>query len=343
MLDFVTIKTASFKKDTVDIYPEFLVKRSKDLLIRGRSFYAIWDDEKGLWSKSEDDVQRLIDDMTKDFADNYSTESRKVPKYLRNFSSKKWTEWQSYCKSLPDNYTELDTKIIFANTPVKKSDYVTRKLEYALEAGSIEAYDEMISSLYDPEERAKIEWAIGAIIAGDSKEIQKFIVLYGGPGSGKSTVLNIIQMLFPGYYSSFDSKALGSSNNAFALEAFRTNPLIAIQHDGDLSRIEDNTKLNSIVSHEYMTVNEKFKSTYSNKFNSFIFMATNKPVRITDSKSGILRRLIDVSPSGRRIPFARYNILWHQIQFELGAIAEHCLNVYTELGKTTMTTTFHWI
>lgn len=58
-------------------------------------------------------------------------------------------------------------------------------------------------------------------------------------------------------------KALGSSSNAFALEAFKTNPLVAIQHDGDLSRIEDNTRLNSLVSHELMTVNEKFKSTYA--------------------------------------------------------------------------------
>ena len=75
------------------------------------------------------------------------------------------------------------------------------------------------------------------------------MVLYGPAGSGKSTVLNIIQQLFEGYYSVFDAKALGSSSNAFALEAFRSNPLVAIQHDGDLSRIEDNTRLNSLVSH----------------------------------------------------------------------------------------------
>ena len=86
------------------------------------------------------------------------------------------------------------------------------------------------------------------------------MVLYGSAGTGKSTILNIIQKLFEGYYSVFDAKALGSSNNVFALEAFKSNPLVAIQHDGDLSRIEDNTRLNSLVSHEHMTINEKFKS-----------------------------------------------------------------------------------
>lgn len=332
MVDFVSIKTMSLKKGVVDIYPEFLVKKSKDLMIRGKAFYAIWDEEAGLWSKSEDDVQRLVDQSIREFAESYETEDRKVLKLLANFSSKKWTEFQQYCKSLPDNYHELDDKIIFSNTKVKKTDYVSRRLPYPLQKGPCPAYDEMISTLYLPDERQKLEWAIGAVISGDSKDIQKFIVLYGGPKTGKSTILNIIEELFPGYLSVFEAKALASANNAFALEAFRSNPLVAIQHDGDLSRIEDNTKLNSIVSHETMLVNEKFKSTYSSRFNSFIFMGTNKPVRITDAKSGIIRRLIDVNPSGKLIPRKRYDELKAQIQFELGAIADHCLEVYNELG-----------
>ena len=133
---------------------------------------------------------------------------------------------------------------------------------------------------------------------------------------------------FEGYYSVFDAKALGSSNNSFALEPFKSNPLVAIQHDGDLSRIEDNTRLNSLVSHELMTVNEKFKSTYSNRFKCFLFMGTNKPVKITDGKSGLIRRLIDVRPSGNKIETTEYKRLVKQIPFELGGIAWHCRNVY---------------
>ena len=154
------------------------------------------------------------------------------------------------------------------------------------------------------------------------------MVLYGAAGTGKSTVLNIIQQLFEGYYSVFDAKALGSSSNSFALEAFKSNPLVAIQHDGDLSRIEDNTRLNSLVSHELMTVNEKFKSTYSNRFKCFLFMGTNKPVKITDAKSGLIRRLIDVSPSGNKLSPKEYKATMKQIEFELGAIAYHCQEVY---------------
>ena len=60
------------------------------------------------------------------------------------------------------------------------------------------------------------------------------------------------------------------------------------------------------VSHEWMTVNEKFKSTYTNRFKCFLFMGTNKPVKITDAKSGLIRRLIDVSPSGQKLSPKEY-------------------------------------
>ena len=93
-------------------------------------------------------------------------------------------------------------------------------------------------------------------------------------------------------------------------------------------QIEDNTRLNSLVSHELMTVNEKFKSTYSNRFKCFLFMGTNKPVKITDAKSGLIRRLIDVSPSGNKLSPKEYKATMKQIEVELGAIACHCQEVY---------------
>ena len=86
---------------------------------------------------------------------------------------------------------------------------------------------------------------------------------------GKLVLVNqrfsiLFKKLFDGYYTTFEAKALTSVSNSFSTEVFRTNPLVAIQHDGDLSKIEDNTKLNSLISHEEMTMNEKYKpSLYS--------------------------------------------------------------------------------
>ena len=288
----------------------------------------------GLWSTNEDDALALIDDEIKEYAEKYREAHQDLKinvLYTWDSSSGIIDLWHKYCqKQKRDSFKMLDESLIFSNTKTTKQDYASKKLSYPLEKCNIDAYDKLMSVLYSKEERHKLEWAIGSIVTGDSKTIQKFIVLYGSAGTGKSTVLNIIQKLFDGYYSVFDAKALGSSSNSFALEAFKSNPLVAIQHDGDLSKIEDNTRLNSLVSHELMTVNEKFKSTYSNRFKCFLFMGTNKPVKITDAKSGLIRRLIDVSPTGNKVPTSEYKKLIKQIDFELGGIAYHCKKVYEE-------------
>ena len=234
---------------------------------------------------------------------------------------------------LPDYFHQLDDRLCFKGETVNQKDYISKCLPYELKKGSIEAWDKIVSTLYDPEEREKIEWAIGAVVTGDSKDIQKFLVFYGKPGAGKGTILNIIQQLFQGYYEVFDAKTLSSNSNAFAFEQFRSNPLVAIQMDGDLSRIQDNTKINSLVSHETIVMNEKRKQSYNFTPHCFLFMASNKPVDITDAKSGLLRRLIDVNPSGRKLPRREYDQLMGLIGFELGAIAWHCKQVYRSLGK----------
>ena len=337
MLDFVKTHYATQKDGSIKVFADFMVdSRTTDLMIRGNSFYAIWDEEAGLWSTNPYDVQRLVDKELYSKADELKTtfgpDVKINIKTLTNFSTGAWSQWLKFSKSCPDNYHELDIQITFENDDVTKESYVSKRVPYAIHSGPTPAYDELMGVLYSPEERAKLEWAIGSIFVGDSKRIQKFIVLYGSAGTGKGTILSIIDQLFEGYCSAFEAKALTSTNNAFALEAFKNNPLVAIQYDGDLSRIADNTKLNSIVSHEPMVINEKFKGLYESRFHSFLFMGTNSPVMITDAKSGILRRLIDVRPTGNLIEEQRYDYLTRKIKFELGAIAQHCIDIYKRMG-----------
>jgi len=331
MIDFLMISTRSRQRGTIEIYPKFIIKKSHDLMIRGGDFYAIWNEDIGLWSTDEEDVIRIIDRELDKFAEENRHKFDGVVKVLHMWDAETGMidNWHKYCqKQMRDSFHMLDEKLIFSNTETNKKDYASKRLNYPLEAGDLNAYDKLMSTLYTPEERHKIEWAIGSIVSGESKKLQKFLVLYGSAGTGKSTVLNIIQQLFEGYYSVFDAKALGSNGNQFALEAFRKNPLVAIQHDGDLSRIEDNTRLNSLVSHEEMTVNEKYTKGYTNSFKCFLFMGTNRPVKITDAKSGLIRRLIDVSPSGNKLNPTEYKSIVKQVSFELGAIAYHCQELY---------------
>ena len=331
MLDFMKVAERSIKGGITEVYPRFLIKTSSDLMIRGGDFYAIWNEDTHLWSTDEEVALYLIDRELDEHVERNNQTGNSFYKVLHMWDAETGMvdKWHKYVqKQMRDHFTPLDENVIFSNVETTKESYASKKLPYPLEEGPCPAYEELISTLYSEEERRKIEWIIGAVVAGDSKYIQKFAVMYGAPKTGKSTILNIIQDLFKGYWAAFDAKALGSSTNAFALEAFKSNPLLAIQHDGDLSRIEDNTRLNSLVSHETMMVNEKYRSAYASRFNTFLIMGTNKPVKISDAKSGIIRRLIDISPSGNKIPRARYNELVGSIKFELGRIAKHCLDIY---------------
>lgn len=338
-MDFYTIARRTIEKGPnkgeLELYPDYLIRRSKDLMVRAKTFYAVWDAEAGLWSTDEYDIQRLMDEELNAEADRIEKESGKRPsvRHLSSFGTNSWAQFRKYLQNVSDNSHQLDNKMIFADTLVKKNDYASKRAAYSLQAGDYHAWDSLMAGLYDPEERAKIEWAIGAVLSGDAKKIQKFIVLYGSAGTGKSTVLNVVQDIFAGYVTTFEAKALGQTNGSFATEVFRDNPLVAIQHDGDLSRIEDNTRLNSIISHEEMTMNEKYKPSYTARVNAFLFMGTNQPVKISDAKSGIIRRLIDVRPSGRLFPPNEYHQLIEQVKFETGAIAHHCLEVYRSMGK----------
>lgn len=53
------ISTRSGKRGIIEIYPKFIIKKSSDLMIRGGDFYAIWIDERGMWSTDEQGRGRL--------------------------------------------------------------------------------------------------------------------------------------------------------------------------------------------------------------------------------------------------------------------------------------------
>ena len=60
-MDFYQIRSREMKDKRIELYPDFIVG-SQDLMVQGRTFYAIWDEARGLWSRYEYDVQRLVDE-----------------------------------------------------------------------------------------------------------------------------------------------------------------------------------------------------------------------------------------------------------------------------------------
>lgn len=332
-MDFYEIETVPMRGQAgmMEVRPNFINLKSRDIMLRDGDFVAVWDPKTGLWSKHEDDVIDIIDNDVFNYVEKSGVQNL-FPRICRRDSDGVWRQYRQWSKNMVDTDHPLDRMPVFKDTILRQEDHVSYRLPYSLEDGEPTNWFKLVDTLYDPSERQKIEWTIGSVLTGDCRTIDKFLVFYGDPGSGKSTILNVMQRLFGDFCVPFDSESLALRNNSFALSAFADDPLVAIEHDGDLSRIETNTRLNSIVSNEIQLINEKFKKPRSMRITTTLIMASNSPVKITDANSGIPRRLLDVSPSGRRLSIDEYTSVMDGVYRELGIIAKHCVDVYRSLG-----------
>ena len=332
-------------REVLYLYPMFL-STAKDIMRKGGKFYAVLDAETGMWSTNEDDVYRIIDRDLYSFLDEHFCkdengfyhDERNREVYVRSIedsTTKQLIEFNKWFNNLSANfnYRPLDSELTFLSDEITPEQYKSKRLPYDLACGDISAYEQIISTLYSDDNREKIEWAIGSVLSGDSKTIEKFIVLYGKRGTGKSTILDLIEKIFEGYWTIFVAEELALKSHQFATAAFKDNPLVAIQDDGSLAKI-DSPRINEIVSHRVTQINEKNTKQYSLRPQAMLFMATNDLIDIHDTNLGITRRLIDVYPTGDTIPVREYRRLVNQMmKFEVPAIAKHCLDIYTELGK----------
>src|SRR5207344_2625937 len=134
-MDFYQILSKETKDKGFELYPDFIIGRSQDLMVQGRMFYAIWDEERGFWSRDEYDVQRLVDEHLEAEANRLERETgtKYNVKYMRSFQSQSWARFRKFLANISDNSHPLDSKVLFSNSEVKKTDYATRKLPYALE------------------------------------------------------------------------------------------------------------------------------------------------------------------------------------------------------------------
>lgn len=341
-----TVGTGKNKKLMNIISPDFNIT-GKDIMRKGGNFYAVLDPNTGMWSTNMNDLYRIIDEELYSYVENHFKkdgfgvyrDSKGFEIYIKTIddsSTRILIEFNKWFNNLPPNhnYKQLDSELTFLSDEVTPDMHRSKRLPYDLSKGDIDAYETIISTLYSEDDRQKIEWAIGSVLAGDSKNIEKMVVLYGKKGTGKSTVLDIIQEIFSGYCGWFVAEELASKSNQFASALFKDNPLVAIQDDGSLAKI-DSPRINEIVSHKITIINEKNTKQYPIRPNAMLFLATNDLVDIHDTSMGITRRLLDVYPSGKTIsPEREFRRLKNQaIKFEIPAIAYHCLNVYNDLGR----------
>jgi len=321
--------------------PDFLSKRTRDILIKNGEFYAVWNESKGIWSNSIYDVIDIVDQDVEEECikrRNENIGNTYKPDKMSVNSTHLLDEFTKWCKLQGNNYTPINCRVKFNNDKINKTDYCTFKLPYDILEGPTPAYDTIMSTLYSPEERDKIEWAIGSVIVGDSKTIQKAIALYGGPGTGKSTVLKIITKLFTAnrmnkYVGTISTKSLVRQNDNFSAAPLKEYKLVLIDNDANLMHVDDNATLNTIISHEPTRANSKYgKDEIVENPVGMLFLATNSYIGMTDAKSGLKRRFIVVEPTGKLVEQSQYDRLMKQVNNELGAIAYHCREKYMAMG-----------
>lgn len=345
MFDFLKVSKSWDAKKARYVYaPKFVVKSTiKDLMIRSKDFYAIFNEETGLWETDDSKAVEMIDHQVREYAEKDAGENLAdeehgpLIKLIADTDNRLIESWHRFCqKDLRDRWFSLDQKIIFSNQEPKREDYASKKLEYPLQDEPAPYYTKLCEQLYLPEEQEKWEWFIGCIIAGDSRKIQKMLVFYGEPGTGKSTVIGkvIAENLlggYDGYATKFEANNL-VSRDSFGTDFLEHDSVLAYDDDAELGLITSKTTLNKIISHESIRVNAKFKSPFIIKPNCLLIVGSNEPVQMSPN-SGMNRRLIDVRPTGNRLNPHDYDICVEQLPFERSGIAWKCLQTYKKLGR----------
>lgn len=145
--------------------------------------------------------------------------------------------------------------------------------------------------------------------------------LYGVPGTGKGTVIDILKQVVgeenTGWFST------KTFNNDNALSALMDKP-VSICPD-DSGHLDDPGKFNRIISNEPVQVKRLYKDSFSTTLNTFLVRAYNKFITTTSGAQGLDRRIVAMAFSN--IPKAVDPDLGKKLSAELPGIFNWAMSI----------------
>ena len=295
---------------------------ANDIFVNNGKFFAAYDRGKMLWSFDKKTVYKE--------AERAGIGSVSIPGSKEN---KAITSMINQLDNIREAPTVWNPRIFFKSDQPTIDDHCTVKLPYDPIDIPTPCWDRLMGVLLRDElEYQKLMWILGGTMSGllGTEPQSKMAVFIGESGTGKSTIFNLVQaMLYSkDLYTSFDADNL-SRGGQFAAEMFGKNPLAAFQDDGTLKRIEYSGALNTIITHGMMTINPKGKAQYSITPRTVLWLASNDFISIESTQSGLVRRLLDISLSGNKVPRDEYDYCYREILTkEIPGVVCHAINYY---------------
>jgi putative DNA primase/helicase len=152
--------------------------------------------------------------------------------------------------------------------------------------------------------------------------------LYGAPGTGKGTVLDVLKQIV-GFHNCgwFSTKTFDNEN---ALAGMLDKP-VSICPD-DSGHLGDPGKFNRIITNEPVQVRLLYKNTFSTTLNTFLVRAYNKFITTTSGAQGLDRRIVALS--FKNIPEVSDEHLSEKLTQELPGIFNWAFSISLIEAKT---------
>lgn len=250
--------------------------------------------DKGIWTMNENDIARLIATIQSNAT---IKQIEDISNQIRLKAEKRSVDTERYLVPCKNGIYNTKTKTLDAFSPnyvfLSKlaTDYnPTIEMPVLLNGWTPESFIKELSNNDTEIETLLYQVINDAVHPNYSRK--KAIWLYGSGSNGKSTYQDVIKNIVGNdCYSTLKF-------NEFS-ERFRLHSLIgkSVNIGDDVNagvRVDDSSNFNSIVTHDSVTIEEKYKSPYHTTLYCTLIQSTNEMPTIRNKTNGTYRRMLIV-------------------------------------------------